>query len=145
MKQQFVLIIGLLTILSLNVFSQEVVYFSYDEAGNRTKREIIDLSKSSNIGADSAGWLEAEGDNLADNKILIYPNPTKGKLKIDISTFKEGTTGQLMVYDLSGKILLQRYKIYASNMLNLDHLATGIYFLKLSINNSTKEWKIIKK
>lgn len=72
--------------------------------------------------------------NPSFKNFKYYPNPTSGKLFVEI----DGSIEELFLADVSGKIL-QRYKINNQPKLevNLNDLAQGIYFLQYW---SGKKW-----
>jgi len=61
--------------------------------------------------------------------LRIYPNPTKGQLKIDNG---ELTIENIEIYDVVGKMVLSCRDV-ARNVSTIDvsHLASGMYFLKI--------------
>lgn len=83
MKQfclKFTLLVLVVVFSAGIAFSQNISY-GYDAAGNRIKREIIISSNNnSRKGVKKSSFTES----LNDKTIKIYPNPTKGLLKIEI-------------------------------------------------------------
>jgi len=81
-------------------------------------------------------------DILPQDKMMAfkyYPNPTSGKLNIEI----EGALEMLYLTDISGK-LLERYKIEQSLFtVDLSNYPTGIYFLRMLINKKWQSGKVI--
>lgn len=55
--------------------SAQSVKYSYDNAGNRIKREIVMKAKSF---YKETSTTECFSEKLSDKDIRIYPNPTKG-------------------------------------------------------------------
>ena len=66
--------------------------------------------------------------------LRIYPNPTTGKIIIDIANVTK-----IEVYNLSGRII----KTSISKELDLSNETKGIYFVKVITNNNTSMHKII--
>ena len=84
-----------------------------------------------------------EKDALKLN-LLAYPNPTSDVLVLQISDFdSENLSYQLT--DVNGK-LIERKKITSkTESINVLHLATAVYFLKVTQDNSEIEtFKIVK-
>ena len=103
-------VLSLLSVLflctSLNVCAQQRIRYTYDEAGNRTKREIV-LSSTRSVSENEEETPDMYEEKLRETKVTIYPNPTKGMLRVDISgvdTFKDA---RISLYDLNGKLLQQ--------------------------------------
>ncbi|MEM7660587.1 MAG: T9SS type A sorting domain-containing protein [Bacteroidota bacterium] len=75
-------------------------------------------------------------EELADplGEIKVYPNPTSDRLFIE----KEGAaTLQVMVWDLSGRMLLRQSVSGPLGELDLAHLPAGVYVLRLSDGQAT--------
>lgn len=73
----------------------------------------------------------------------IAPNPTNGILNISGSL--KNTTLRIEVIDALGKILLlEDHKEFNQTSINIAHLSSGIYFLKLSSPNYSTTKKFIK-
>ncbi len=126
------------------------IKFEYDDAGNRTSRKIIRISNS-NLRSAVAIQEENEEtveepqiftDHLSQSTILIYPNPTKGLLKIEINGGINPV--DLQLYDMSGRLLQQESNVASSVTLDLSRLPAGTYILRLVSGNQKNEWKIIK-
>ncbi len=86
------------------------------------------------------GFIETTTDYFAfHNEISLYPNPTDGKINItgpnDIAGYN------VQVLDVSGKILLSQP---LSSEIRLDHLQSGIYFLRISGKQGVSTHRIIR-
>ncbi len=128
------------------------IQFEYDAAGNRTVRKEITLLKSAVVKEDIEDEEEIEAgdeplvftETLAQSTIYIYPNPTKGLLKVEINSNGENKPVSLQVYDISGKILLQQSNVASFAALDLSNQPAGVYILRLISDTEKSEWKIIK-
>ncbi len=79
-----------------------------------------------------------------DNALNVFPNPSlDGHLNIDIKG-KQNHVQSLDVYNLFGEKLYSNIK-FNSNTLDLSFLTSGIYLLKLSVNEQVCVRKIIIK
>jgi len=141
-----------------DVWGQQVEYV-YDAAGNRTQRKIITLPKSSpeeggmskSSVADPVQPSEAIAtvperydDMLGERKIVIYPNPTQGLLRIEYQGGGELKNARLLLYDMQGKLLLQFNKVEPSQMFDLSPHPAGMYILQIIEGSFKSEWKIVK-
>lgn len=126
---------------SITGFSQTVRY-SYDAAGNRVLREIV-LSRQKSVESENKSESPLE-DKLSDKTVKIYPNPTKGELKIEIVNWDDECSGNVYVYSTNG-VLIKEYKLL-DNMQIVDISAepVGLYILKIDLNKNTSTWRIIK-
>jgi hypothetical protein len=152
--------------------------YSYDAAGNRYKRELIDMSqsytpsppapKTQKIDSGSINYinknnelskLESSSDSdinskntskhkyesyLGEKRITVYPNPTKGELKIDITNFTIETNGVVTVADMQGKIIQEIKNLSTSNLINISKTPNGCYVLKIVLDGRIKDWLIVK-
>jgi hypothetical protein len=145
MYKNISLFILFLTLTQLACSAQNRVEFIYDDAGNRTERHFIDLNPSkSTLLSDKDGWQKAFDDKILGTEIKIYPNPTKGMIKIDLKNYEGASKGEIRVYDVTGKIVYQNNQVSTSNIVSLEHLRNGAYILKLVIEDNATEWKILK-
>ena len=78
-------------IVSGTAHAQTSFEFTYDGSGNRVTRAIIPL-KSATIKPDSLDAKQAIKpleDQIGLQKTRIYPNPTKGMLRVDFPELTE--------------------------------------------------------
>lgn len=132
--------------------SSAEIQFQYDDAGNRTSRKTITLRASApGIRSATAGVADEEEtaealpvftDRLSQAAILIYPNPTKGLLRVEINGGIAPV--DLQLYDMSGRLLLQEPNVTTSAVLDLGNHPAGTYLLRLTSGTQKSEWKIIK-
>lgn len=118
-------------------------------------------------GADSSAWLKVT-DSLNDctilnnldviingpisvnnikvnNSFIIFPNPTSDKLYI---TSKYNQTGnfEIIVYSIEGKVIKQKQikDFTTSQVIDVNDLSTGVYYLKISNQQSQYTYQFIK-
>ncbi|PIF05497.1 MAG: hypothetical protein CSA36_06215 [Draconibacterium sp.] len=118
--------------------------FTYDASGNRIER-VIDLTKSAHIMAGSSTTNEEKlfEAELKDLDIRIYPNPTKGVLKVDIPNIGD-IKPTLVVYNLQGKQLVHKTVSNQISTINLSGQPAGMYIMKIVNGQESLNWKIIK-
>lgn len=80
---------------------------------------------------------------MAEQEIRIYPNPTKGLLRIDIPNL-DGANITLDVFDSHGRLLIRKDAQAIGNQLDLSAYPTGMYILLIRTETDKQEWKIIK-
>jgi len=108
---------------------------------------LLEIITSNDLVPDLTGWEPVLGlVNVKKEFISIYPNPTTGEFLI------QGIAGQahndvlnIEVFDVYGKAL-QSHKSPMSpeTTINIAHLPTGIYFIKITTEAETTTKKIIK-
>ena len=80
---------------------------------------------------------------ISVNDINIYPNPTTGELTI--TNYELGITS-IEVFDIYGKNLLSNHLITSSSNhhINISHLPTGMYFVKIHTETGVVVRKVVK-
>ena len=111
------------------------VYFRIKATDNESTESI-----SSEINYNIS---KANGIDLALSKnINVYPNPTKGNIKITLSNNLQ--LKSVEVYNLTGEKVQAKTNINSDEcMLNLETLHKGIYFVKINTPESSFTKKII--
>ncbi len=146
MKQPVILLLTMLLSVFISVvcYAQTTVEFGYDNSGNRITRTVISL-KSASIQPGSSD--SEQDDKLLEDQIglqetRIYPNPTKGLLRIDFPnlTSHEAT---IRVFDSHGKLIVQQPAARSAEV-DLSVYPPGFYIMTIHIGQDKKEWKIIK-
>jgi hypothetical protein len=129
--------------------AQTTIYYKYDAGGKRALRYIVlDATKSAKVDStknnQSANEQKFE-ETIEDSKITIYPNPTQGELKIDISGFDFTNGSSVNIYNAKGALMDTKTKLINSNQMDLSGYAPGIYLLKIKLGDKVSEWKVFKK
>lgn len=78
----------------------------------------------------------------SSKSMKIYPNPTLGKIDIEISEIS--SRGQLSILDLNGQELLKQTITKPSSQIDISNLQVGMYFIKFINENIFQVVKIIK-
>jgi len=147
MKTRFLFLI----IITIGVFcfrqaQAQGVSYGYDASGNRISRVITIPPPLKSSKSEPTGEEQVYSEVLKDFTVKIYPNPTKGELTVEIGQLPEGKTASLRLYNLQGKLILQRTGLHdGSEHLNISHHPTGVYLMKIATKDASTEWKIIKK
>lgn len=123
----------------INTYAQSVS-FTYDKAGNRTGQTVFNFNKakSKSQTPDST----AINDQLGQQSIKFYPNPTKEYLGIE--SVGSTTDIQVVIHDSNGKLVVKTVAGSGFSSINLSSLPSGWYLLRLNNGSKTKEYKIIK-
>jgi hypothetical protein len=145
------IIILLFLIIPLNLLCQ-TVKFTYDSNGNRTSMVLIPVQLKSGtinfpiLDPDKLALSQNQKEPIPEGQpfVKIYPNPTKGILKIEIFNYKDESSTSLKLFDLSGVELISLNKLNPNFDLNLSLKNNGVYILKIMIDDLMFNWKIIK-
>ena len=138
-----IIVFGAIILTSIiTVSAQDKISFKYDLSGNRTDRKVIELTQKNASIAQGDKQKELK-DQLGIQEVRIYPNPTKGLLKIDFPDLSK-TGAILSVHNLQGGMLIQKQAQEIGNELDLSAYPSGLYILVIQAGEERKEWKIVK-
>ena len=130
----------LLVLLPFFAEAQTVISFSYDSSGNRIKREIVLESRS--IGDEH---IKEFTETISAKQIKIYPNPTRGLLKVEIAGWEDSDKCRFLLHSVSGKLVSEGVFNDAVTEIEMTDCINGVYLLSVEINGENTVWKIIKK
>jgi hypothetical protein len=122
---------------SLNAYSNEAnVIFRFAFVTDQSVTQegaVIDNVVVTGVLSNGAVQLE--------NQFSIYPNPSNGLFQI---TWNEPVSIDLNVYDLSGKLILNKKDAAGgSDEIDLSQVAQGVYFLNIKTENGSFTKKLI--
>lgn len=152
-------IIPLILVLTrFGILTGQTVEYAYDNNGNRISRSIVveELqSKSISFPVINPKSLKAvENALMAETQeiipeegelnTIVYPNPNKGLLKIEISNMPLESRKEMRLYDLSGTELIIKKDFDSYSELDINRLKDGIYILRIKINERLFDFKVIK-
>ena len=147
-SKRIVAIFLLFAVLSMwaaaDAYAQNKIKYTYDSAGNRLTRQKEIVIQTRGALSDDEGEPSTYEEKLSETKVTIYPNPTRGILKIDISGVEKFENARISLYDLTGKLLQQWAGISQSNEIDLSERTPGMYIMQVAYNGKISSWKIIK-
>lgn len=114
--------------------SQDVFYYRLKMVDLDGKYEYSDVRS-----------VRFDNDNNID--VTAYPNPTSGKLFVNISTpdYDETLSTNAFIYDLSGKLVMKSaVSTKGITEINLDNMTNGAYNISISHNGKSYQNRIIK-
>ncbi|HEX9151639.1 MAG TPA: T9SS type A sorting domain-containing protein, partial [Flavobacterium sp.] len=97
-------------------------------------------STVSMVGKDMSKVLISEGNTAED--VTVYPNPVTTLLNIKVSEVHSGAT--LELYNSLGMKVQSQALTSTLEVMSLDRLPSGLYFLYITNGNETTVKKIIK-
>lgn len=80
------------------------------------------------------------GDYFSLNRIELFPNPSKGEVKL-LNSGNERI--QIEIYDANGKAVYKEDDLSGEASIDLSHLARGIYMIKLRSESGTGLKKLV--
>ena len=123
-------------------FSQTVVRYDYDEAGNRILRAVIVLKTTEN---DSLKTIQNYEGLIGETKITVYPNPNQGSFSVEFSeSLNNQESTDIYIHDLNGKEVYKKENLGILTNIDISYCEKGIYFMTIVKDTDKKIWKIIK-
>lgn len=153
-------------LIQLSLVGQTISY-TYDDNGNRIRRtyeveelqsgsfsfpatpEILKLSAKKGSASEEEEFMKSKEPEEVfpeegEIKTAVYPNPNKGLIKIEISNLPMNSKNEMRLYDLSGKEITVRRNFESYSEIDISKFKDGIYILRIRINESIFDWKVIK-
>ncbi len=104
----------------------------------------LNFGKSADINQPKNIKTKNEDFNIKNENIVVFPNPFQEKITVNIKELEIENQIDLIIYDSMGREVYYK-KFYNMNFnINLKHLSSGIYYVKILRENSTSLHKIIK-
>ncbi len=144
-KTIFTLVLGF---LATGLFAQDLVY-THDANGNRIVRETIFLKTANPANGNPAtaqnqAQQEALETYLLGNPIVVYPNPTAGKIVLETTSAEALSGATILLFDANGRHLQQLIITTTQTDIDLTAYANGVYIVRLTYQGRTKEWRVVK-
>lgn len=119
---------------------QQLTYeYSYDNAGNRTRRAVVRLD-SQDRGNTALGPLVDKGSDGAT--LTLFPNPTKGTVRLETSG--ASPLDSYTLSDANGRVVAGGACGGRSLSIDLSDKPDGVYLLQVSVEGVPHVYKIIK-
>ncbi len=126
----------------IDVVGSVTAHATHDQYGTKINDPYPTPFASSGFDLDAVGVLHATGistsvsDVTAGSAVFaVYPNPSSGNVFVRVSTSLIGEP--VIVYDVTGKILLQQSVLSNNIQLTTDNFSKGLYFISIA-NHTTK-------
>lgn len=138
----------LLCALSFYNGKAQTLQFTYDNAGNQIKRELVTLQVNSlmqPMNVETPDILDDEIISIKEAAIEYFPNPVVDLLNIHWDSSLNIV--QIGLYDNKGKLLQVKKTSSAENstILDLSNYSSGLYMLVVfNDKKENKTYKIIK-
>lgn len=113
------------------------VYY-YDVSGTRMTRvysTAVPLKR---------GELKETTTLVGTYNVTLYPNPTKGILKLKIEGLQAGTKAKLDIIDLSGNTLFKSDIAGGESTIDFSAYPNGTYLMTLVIGDKSESYKVMK-
>ena len=119
-----------------------LIEYDYDAVGNRIQMRVVEF----NDNKKSARSTEEVKESIeASSGTIVYPNPTSDQLFVKVEKeILEAPNGKLSIYSSQGNLLYSSSVQSTIQEIDMSEYKPGIYFLILSYNTSSINYKIIK-
>ena len=84
-------------------------------------------------------------DRLNESDVVIFPNPTRGALAVEIRNMNPNIPHQITVFALNGSVIFRKNDIGSFTEIDLSSQPRGTYLLRISSQDTSITWRIIKK
>ena len=92
--------------------------------------------------SEMTGGIE---DNKDNRGFAVYPNPSSGKIKIELKQYSSLENTIISIYNVQGKLLFQQPLKKDITELDISGFEKGVYILKLTNNKMTEVTKFVDK
>lgn len=145
MKQiYFLLLLIFSSIALIGQIPQQEISYTYDQAGNRISRKVVDLKSNKVKSNFSSTDSVVVKESIRERTITVFPNPTRGALGIDIQGGDSETEMRLILYSATGTVLYNRPGKQGINPVDMTNYPQGWYILLILSGNEKREYKIVK-
>lgn len=131
-------------------FNEQTFTFSGTPKSENIGKLSIKITATDQIGESASSVFVIEvlkseatavDDITKENKVLIYPNPTRGT--VFIKTTEHNVDTYFTVRDNNGRIMKEQNANGTLTELNLNNFSDGLYFIEMKTNKIRKIYKII--
>ena len=77
--------------------------------------------------------------SLAD--MNVFPNPTNGEVNLSLP---ENVSVQVSIFDAQGKLVAEQMNVSNNGKLNISNVTPGVYMVRLTAENDTRTFRIVK-
>lgn len=132
-----------LLLFALTIKAQQKLAYTYDNSGNRESRTIVLANKSAAV-INEESSSEFFEETVVDKQVKVYPNPVQSELILSVSGYGETVVGKYFLYRNDGALLMLQKLTSEKTTVDMSHLHSGFYVLRLVINGEESTWKIVK-
>ncbi len=126
------------------------IILTYDAAGNQTQNFYCDdpatcsPTAAKTETAETKEEIESAIDNIVDNHLNIYPNPTSGLITLSIGATLLKSISTIGLYN-ANSLLIKTIKPDSKVKIDLSNMPSGVYFIHSHVNGGKSITKKIIK
>lgn len=136
---------GVLLNITVSLSAQHKIRYSYDAAGNRTKKELVIEPQKA---PDNRQNVPPNHNNTGFTgrcNAEIYIEDDGCRIVTSIKGLTKGDRCHIEMYSAQGAMVMRRNAENGITMLDLANMQSGVYLLRVTINDEAKTWKITKR
>ena len=122
-----------------NSYAQTVIYTS-DLDGNMIHRKVLTV-RSATVSDEEKDPIS---DEIGEQKVTIYPNPTRGHFQVELALLDEKLKNYFIIYSLSGTKIQQNKISNVLTDIDISNYPSGTYLLDIFLGDKVSRWKVIK-
>ena len=126
------------------VSNAQVVKFTYDDAGNRIKREVVTINLLENSLDESAEFKQfLKGERLNKN-VNVKVDESADIIRVVVSDTEEFSEYEVSLYSVSGMKVICNISMSDFANIEIGGLPKGVYVLVVKEGNKADAWKVLK-
>ena len=122
----------------------QTVSFLYDDDGNMKQRIILTVPPPQGAKKAIIEQPQPITDVIGEQKVTIYPVPTKGLFQIDVTLLDSKVKNYFTLYSITGKLLLEKNITNEATDIDISLKPAGTYLLDIFLGKKVSRWKVIK-
>ncbi len=127
---------------SLNFSAAQKIQFTYDDAGNRIKRELVTIQEVNRQDKKTQRFLTA---NSLDRDITIETDKSSNLIHINAKGLTLPEEYKIAMYSIAGYLVFESQLTSAGYAeVDISQLPKGVYILVMTNGTESKAWKITK-
>ncbi len=131
-------------VVNANTTNESIKNYTFNDVSFTANTNYYRLRQVDNNGkASFSKIITINSSKIADFSVDIYPNPSKNVFNIDVNGNMSGKYS-VVVYDMQGRSLITSEVSGNKAVISLDNYVSGVYFVKISNENSIITRKIVK-
>ena len=135
------IIFSLLLLMTGTIAQADSISYSYDANGNRVTLLNNGMNRSN---PTDESERKPGSESLGQHRVTIYPNPTDGRISVEITGTGSLEESAITVYGIMGNMVYNDSEIDVENEIDLTTCPDGMYILIIKIGSDIGIWKIIK-
>ena len=119
--------------------------YSYSHAANFSGKQYYRIKQVDIDGKESLSVIRSLSFTANNSNLAVWPNPARNVINVENEGSKSNVIAKAQVYDLSGKLSMEKQLQQGLNSIDISFLAPGAYIIKANTNKGDSfTQKIIK-